>query len=73
MVVMEMVKEFTSGEALTVQPHQAPRWLDPDIVGQTFNNSQMLVKYLTRFIQDFIHRAPVIGLIDPRIDLILSL
>jgi len=39
MVIMEMVKEFTSGEALTVQPHKkinsSPlmHWIDPNFIG----------------------------------------
>jgi hypothetical protein len=36
MVIMEMVKEFTSGEALTAHPHKVVRWFDlfdPDIIG----------------------------------------
>jgi len=33
MVIMEMVKEFTSGEAFIVQPHKVPLWLYQDFIG----------------------------------------
>jgi hypothetical protein len=36
MVIMEMVKEFTSGEALIVYPYKVVRWFDsfdPDSIG----------------------------------------
>ncbi len=75
MVIMEMVKEFTGEEAFIVHPHEVERWLDmfnPDVVGEAFDDGQELLKNLMRFIQDFAHRAPAIGLIDPRIDVILS-
>jgi hypothetical protein len=36
MVIMEMVKEFTSEEAFIVHPHKVVRWFDPfdpDFIG----------------------------------------
>ena len=72
MVIMEMVKEFTSAEALTAQPYNVVRWLDQDVVGEAFDDGEELLKNVLRFIQDFAHRAPAIGLIDPGIDVILS-
>ena len=55
MVIMEMVKEFANGEAFIVQPHKAVRWIDPDVIGQPFNDSEELPKYVLRFIQDVAH------------------
>ena len=75
MVIMEMVKEFTGEEAFTVHPHEVERRLDvftPDVVGEAFDDGEELLKNVLRFIQDFAHRAPAIGLIDPGIDVILS-
>ncbi len=75
MVIMEMVKELTGEEAFTVHPHEVERRLDvfnPDVVGEAFDDGEELLKNVLRFIQDFAHRAPAIGLIDPRIDVILS-
>ena len=76
MVIMEMVKELTGEEAFTVHPHEVERRLDvfnPDVVGKAFDDGEELLKNVLRFIQDFAHRAPAIGLIDPGIDFILSL
>jgi len=62
MVIMEMVKEFTSGEALTIQSHRklnsSPlmHWIDPNFIGLAFNNSEELLKDVMRFIQDFAYR-----------------
>ncbi len=73
MLFMEMGKEYSSAEGLTGQPRKVARWIDQDFIGQSFNGGEELLKYLMRFVQDFAHRAPVIGLIDPRIDFIVSL
>jgi len=35
MVIMEMIKEFTSGEAFIVQPHKVVHWIDPDFIKRT--------------------------------------
>jgi hypothetical protein len=39
---MEMVKEFTRREALTIQPHKMALWLAPDIVRYAGNGSEEL-------------------------------
>lgn len=49
MVLMEMMKEFTRGEALIVHPHNAVHWFNPfdaGIIGQVFNDSEELLKDL---------------------------
>jgi len=75
MVIMEMVKELTGEEAFTVHPHEVERRLDvfnPDIFGKAFDDGEELLKNVLRVREDFAHRAAAIGLIDPRIDIILS-
>src|SRR3954463_11832062 len=73
MVIMKMVKEFSGGEALIVQPYKMVLGIDPNFIGQTFKDGQELLKHLMRFIQNLAHRACAIGLIDPRIDLVVGL
>ena len=73
MLVMEMGKEFTRAKGLTFQPRKVVGGIAQDIIGQACNGGEELLKYLMRFIQDFAHRALVIGRIDPRIDFIVRL
>jgi hypothetical protein len=79
MVILKMIKEFTNQEALIIYPDQIKNsvplldLLDADICGQRFNDGEDLLKLLLRFIQDFAQRAIAIGLIEPDIDVILSL
>lgn len=72
---MEMVKEFTGEKALAVHPHEVEGRFDvlnPEVVGKAFDDGEELLKNVLRFLQDFRHRAPAIGLIEPGIDVILS-
>ena len=79
MVIIEMVKEFTSGEAFIAYAHQMKNFsslvhlIDSGILREAFNDGEELLKYLMRFIQDFTHRAPALGFVNPCVDLILSL
>ncbi len=44
MVVVEMVKEFTRAKSLTAQLYNVVRWLDQNVIGQAFDDSEQLLK-----------------------------